>query len=229
MIPRRVTGAHYFQLLFSSEWYLKVFWNSLFLTAIITAGQIIASVILGYVLTCIRFIGKKILFFLLIVIVIMPFQVTLLPNFLMAQRLNILDSWWSLILPSWFSPMGPLLICWFIRGLPEEMIDAAMLDTNSIRVILGRFVVPNISYGIIALGLLSFAQNWSMIEQPIVLIQSKSLYPVSLALESIRENSPGLFHAGAVLYATPVVILYSFCKDSLLEGIGGESDENIQT
>lgn len=224
IIPYRVTGAHYYRLLFSSQWYLRTFWNSMFLTVVIVMGHVLISVMLGYVIAGTRFSGYGLLLFLLVAVAVMPYQVTLLPNYLVLRRLGLFDSWWALILPAWFAPTGPLLISWFVRGLPEGMLDAAMLETNSFFKVMCHFVIPNVFHGIIGLSLLSFASCWSMIEQPLVLIQNKTLYPLSMALESIRESSPGLFYAGAILYAAPVMLLYHYCKYSLVEGIEQRHD-----
>jgi len=219
IIPYRVTGEGYFRVLFASGAYLNMFWNSLFIASMITVSQTIVSIIVSYVFSRHRFYGRGILLFLYTAIMMMPFQVTLLPHYLISKQLGIYNTWWSIILPGAFSPFGTMVLFIFMQRFPDEVLEAALLETSSRIKIMTRVILPNVRSGIVVVATLAFAESWNMVEQPLILLKDDWLHPLSLALNSIRESSPGIAFSGAVLYVLPIVMLYSLCKDELINGI----------
>jgi multiple sugar transport system permease protein len=221
LIPNRVTVEGYVRVLFVSDAYLNMFWNSLFISAVITACQVFVSVVVAYVLAKNRFRGRGLLLFAYTAVMMMPFQVTLLPHYLMAKQLGLYNTWWSVILPAAFSPFGVMVLYLFYRRFPDEVLEAALLETSSRVRIMARVILPAVRPGMIVVIVLAFADSWNMVEQPLILLRDAWLHPLSLALNSIRHVSPSVAFSGAVLYALPVVILYALCKNELTDGIAG--------
>ena len=219
VIPKMVTLNGYYNLLFASGTYLSMFWNSVLLAVAIAAGSVLAGLVMGYVLAKVRFRGRDKLRFAYIVVMMMPFQVTLLPNYIVLKQMGLYNTNWALILPGIFSPFGVFLLNQFIRSMPDEVVEAATLETASPLRVLSQIVAPMVYPAILALFLLSFADAWNMVEQPLILLQDRWRYPLSLALNDIRSAEPTVAFAGSVLYMLPIVLLYWLFHEELTQGL----------
>lgn len=219
LIPDQVTVENYYQLLFSSDQFLNMFWNSFFIALAITLSNSIVSLVMAYVFVKCRFKGRTFLLYLYTVIMLMPFQVTLLPNYLMSKTMEIYNTWWALILPATFSPLGTMILYLFVLRIDDDVLKAALLETSSQWHIMIRVIIPLVHSGLVVVGILTFAEAWNMVEQPLILLRDKWKYPLSLALNSIRDTSPEISFSGAVLYALPVILMYALCKDELLDSL----------
>lgn len=122
--------------------YLLVFWRTITLCGVMVAGQVILSVLAGLGFAKYDFPGKKLWFFLLLVVMVLPLQVTLVPNFRILGTLNLLDTQWALVLPALFAPLGTFLMTQSFRAVPDEICEAAQLDGASTFTILWRVLVP---------------------------------------------------------------------------------------
>lgn len=218
-LPWKVTLNGYYELLFSGGEYLGMFWNSILLATAIAVGNTLVGLVVGYVLAKCKFRGRSMLRFIYIVVMMMPFQVTLLPNYIILRQTGLFNTVWALILPGIFSPFGVFLLSQFIRGMSDEMIDAISLETNSPVKLLVHMVVPMVYPGLLALFLLSFADAWNMVEQPLILLQDRWRYPLSLALNSINSSHLSIAFAGAILYILPIVFLYRLFDEELITGL----------
>ena len=218
-IPDRVTGQGYFELLIASQSYLKAFWNSLIITCSTTLLHTVAAMIVAFVLAKLRFTGRRGVLFAYLVVMLMPYQATLLSNYLIAKQLSIINTWWALVLPGVFSPLGTLVLYPFMKDFPDEIVGAALLETSSRFHILVKIILPNIRAGIVMVIVLIFADNWNMVEQPLILLNDVQKYPLSLALSTLKESTPRAAFSGAILYALPVIMLYSLCKNEISDGI----------
>lgn len=220
LIPRMFTLDAYADLLFSGGVYLRMFWNSLLIALAIAVGSTVIGLIVGYVLAKCRFHGKDLLRYLYIVIMMMPFQVTLLPNYIMIRNLGLYNTTWALIVPGIFAPLSVFLISQFLRGMPQEEIEAATLETSSPLRVLIHVVAPRVYPGLLAGFLLAFAEAWNMVEQPLILLRDSSLYPLSLALNAMKSSSLSVSFAGSVLYMLPIFLLYRLFEEELIQGLG---------
>jgi len=218
-IPYKVTLEGYWRLLFASETYIATFWNSMLIALASVFLHAVVSVIAGYALARGRFRGRTTLFFLYVLIMLMPFQVTLLPNYIMAKDLGIYNTWLALILPSAFAPLGVFLVRQFVINMPDDILQAAYLDTSSNLRILRSIVAPNIWPGILTVAILAFAECWNMVEQPLILIEDEWLYPLSMQLNSLDGASMAIRFPGAVFYVVPAVLLYFIFENELVDGV----------
>ena len=220
LVPSRITLNQYYELLIEKFKYLNMFWNSFKLTLIITVLHVIIAIPTAYVFAKISFKGRDVLFFVYIVVMMMPFQVTLLPVYLQARFLKIYDTWLAIILPGIFTPFGVFLMRQFMKFIPDEFLEAAVLESNSIWDLFRVAVLPVSRPGIIALSVLTFAENWNMVEQPLILLEDNLRHPLSIALNSIVKQSSSVAFAGSVLYMAPVIILYSYFEEQIISGFG---------
>jgi len=196
-----------------------MFWNSFKLTFIIASVHTVVAVLAAYVFAKVNFKGRDTIFFIYIVVMMMPFQVTLLPVYIQARLLNIYDTWLAIILPGIFAPFGVFLMRQFIKYIPDEFLEAVALKSNSVLDLFRIAVIPAAKPGIIALMVLNFAENWNMVEQPIILLEDQLKYPLSIALNSIIERSTNIAFAGSVVYMIPIIILYFYFEEYIISGL----------
>lgn len=199
--------------------YLAKFWNSLGISAAIVVGQVLLSCLAGYGFSKFRFRGKEPLFFLLILMMMMPYQVTLVSNYLMLDKLGLVGSQWSLILPAAFSPFGVFLLRQVFDTCPNEILEAARLDGAGNLRILFRILVPRCRAGVISLGILSFIDAWNMVEQPIAFLKEAEQYPVSVALAYTPPSETSVQLVCCILVVLPALFLFTFFNRELVEGI----------
>lgn len=221
LIPRRFTLEGYKKLIFSDGSYLRMFWNSMLLAAAAALGSGVVGVMVGYMLSRINFRGRGGLKLIYIIVMMMPFQVTTLPNYIVLRNVGLLDTFWALLLPSVFAPLGVFLMTQYYRGVSMDEIRAARIDNATLPRFLGRIIVPRVWPGVAACLLLSFAEAWNMVEQPLVFLSTPSLYPLSMAFsgDTGAAGSTVMF-AGAVLYMIPVILLFFIFRDELVNGVG---------
>lgn len=218
------TLAYYYQVFLAQEQYLLRFWKSLGLCLCITAGQVVVSTLAGYGFAKCRFPGKNVLFFLLMVLMIMPLQVTLVPNYIMLDRLGLLDTYYALVLPMIFVPLGTFIMTQSFQAVPNEIIEAARLDGCGTLKLICRIAVPMNKAGLICTLLLSFLDGWNMVEQPMVYLEDFGRYPISVALASVPPEDPTVQLVCCILTVLPPLFLFTYFNRELVEGIalGGE-------
>lgn len=216
---RQLSLMSYYEVFLERPDFLVKFWKSLFLTGTIVVGQVIVSLLAGYGFSQYRFPGKEVLFFLVIVMMIMPYQVTLVSNYVVINFLNLQDTYWALILPGIFSPFGVFLMRQAFDYSIKECREAAMVDgAGSIR-ILHSIMLPQCRNIIASLIVLSFIDNWNMVEQPIVYLRNPYNYPLSVFLSQINGGDIGVRCACGMLALLPVLLLFLYFSDDLVEGI----------
>ena len=218
------TLAYYYQVFLAQEQYLLRFWKSLGLCLCITAGQVVVSTLAGYGFAKCRFPGKNVLFFLLMVLMIMPLQVTLVPNYIMLDRLGLLDTYYALVLPMIFVPLGTFIMTQSFQAVPNEIIEAARLDGCGTIGIICRISAPMNRAGMVCTLLLSFLDGWNMVEQPMVYLENFGRYPISVALASVPPEDPTVQLVCCILTVLPPLFLFTYFNRELVEGIalGGE-------
>ncbi|HBN10924.1 MAG TPA: carbohydrate ABC transporter permease [Ruminococcus sp.] len=219
LIPDKVTFSQYVTSLFKSPEYLLKFWNSVILTVPIVIFQLAVASIASY--SFFRFRGriKEIVFFLYIAIMLMPYQVMLVPNYLVADKLGILGTRLSIILPGIFSPFSVFLLTKIMRRIPVSLIEAARLDGAGEWQIFTQICMPLCKNALISVGMLVFIDYWNMVEQPIIMLDDSEKYPLSVFLSEINTGEIGIAFAVAVIYMIPTILMFLYGEDYLVEGI----------
>lgn len=219
VIPRQATLDGYFDLLFAGSPYLQMFWQSAMIATCASLGSTAVSLVVGFALAKIPMRGGRALRFAYMLLMMMPLQVTILPNYIVLRQLGLYNTQWALIVPGVFAPLSVFLVSQFMRALPDEILEAALLETNSALRMAVSIVAPMSRPALIAQFLLSFAEAWNMVEQPLVLLEDTWRYPLSLALNNVSGGAQVAF-SGAVLYLMPIIFLYRAFEEELTQGIG---------
>lgn len=219
VIPEKVTLSQYVELLFDSPVYLNMFWNSVKITVPIVTGQIIVSTLAAYAFTVLKFKGKEVLFFLYIIVMLLPLQVTLMPNYIVADWLNITDSYLAIILPGIFNPFGVFLLRQFMKSMPDAYMEAAQIDGAGHGRIFLSIIIPMIKPGIAAAVMLTLLDYWNLVDQAVIFIQDTEKQPLSIFLAQINSGEIGLAFAGSCFYAVPMLLILLYGQEHLKQGI----------
>lgn len=218
-IPDKVTFDQYKAVLIQNSDYLMKFWNSVWLTVPITVFQMAVAILTSYGFSRYPNKFKGMIFFAYIILMIMPYQVTLVPNYLVADKFGLLDTRLSIILPAIFSPFSIFLLTKVMRRIPVSYVEAAKLDGAGEFKILTKIYIPLCKGAIVSIAMLVFIDYWNMVEQPIVLMKESTLHPLSVFLSQINEKDIGLAFAIGVVYMIPTVLMFLYGEDYLVEGI----------
>ncbi|MBE6848741.1 MAG: carbohydrate ABC transporter permease [Ruminococcus sp.] len=218
-IPDMVSVQQYNAVLFKSPEYLLKFWNSVILVVPITLFQLVLAAFTAYGFS--RWQGRirEIIFFTYIILMLMPYQVTLVPNYLVSEYLGILGTRWAIILPGIFSPFSVYLLTKVMRRIPKAYYEAARLDGAGEFQIFWNICLPLSRSAMLSVGLLVFIDYWNMVEQPLILLENEAEYPLSVFLSQINSGDVGLAFAVAVVYMIPALLLFLYGEEYLVEGI----------
>lgn len=204
--------------------YLLVFWRTIALCALMVGGQVVLSVLAGLGFAKYDFPGKKLWFFLLLVVMVLPLQVTLVPNFRILGTLNLLDTQWALVLPALFAPLGTFLMTQSFRAVPDEILEAAQLDGASTFTILWRILVPCGKNGLACVIVLTFLEAWNMVEQPMAYLKDSAQYPLSVSLATTGARDQVVQLACCLLALLPPLLLFLGLHKELVQGIALQED-----
>lgn len=218
-IPDWVTFQQYRKVLVETSVFLRLYWNSVYLTAFIIIGHVAVALPAAFAFGKLRFPGRDFLFFLYLLTMLMPFQVTLVPNYMMADRLGLLDRYSSIILPGVFGAFGVFLLRQFMLYIHSAYMEAARIDGAGYVRIFFSIILPMVKPGIAALVVLLFADNWNMVEQPLIFLRDPGLLPLSIFLSRIQEDALGVSFAASVVYLIPMVILFLYAEPYFIQGV----------
>ncbi len=228
-LPTQMTLDHYYSMIFFKNVFFDFFKKSVVMTLIIIMGQIVIGIFAAYAFAKLEFSGKKILFFLYVLILLLPFQVTMVPNYFFFSAIEkflhfkILDTSLALILPGIFYSFGVFLMRQFILDIPDELIDAAKMDGASDIRILFSIVIPMIKQGVVALIVLTFIDYWNIIEQAVIFIDTPEKQPLSVYLNNVYQGeSIGIYAAAATLYMIPAIWVIVKGQNALMEASSKE-------
>ena len=218
-IPDKVSLSQYITVLIKSPDYLLKFWNSVILVVPIVLLQLVIASVTAYGFTRWRGKLRSFLFFFYVILMLMPTQVTLVPNYLVSDWIGILNTRWSIILPGTFAPFSVFLLTKSMRRIPVSLIEAAKLDGSSEWQIFKDICLPQCRSALYSIAILVFIDYWNMVEQPIILLPNADLQPLSVYLSTINTSEVGLAFAIATIYMVPCLLLFLHGEDYLVEGI----------
>ncbi len=202
--------------------FLVFFRNSLFVTSCVTFLVLLTSAMAGYVFAKFQFRGRNVLFLLVLSMMMIPFNVSIIPLYALMADLKWTNSYWALIIPSAFSPFGIFLMKQFMHSIPGDLIDAGRIDGASEFAIFFRIVMPLSTAALGALGIFTFMWNWDDFLWPLVIIDEPRLYTLPLGLSQLRGRfgtDVASMTAGATVAVLPVLIVYFFAQRRFIEGI----------
>lgn len=209
----------YADLLFDCFVFYPQFWNSVIYAAVITIVQLVVIIPCAFGFSQAKFKGKGAMFVFYIVLMMMPLQVTILPNYIGLRDMGLIDTPFAIILPAIFSPFGVVVMNQYMKSIDNSIIEAMRLETNSVIRIMLTAVVPQLKVCVFAVVLFVFADCWNMVEQPMLFLKSDSLKTLSVFITNAQEYTGAVLFPAAVIFIIPVFLLYLFFNDSLEKGL----------
>ena len=218
--PRMFSLSQYWKILIVDTSVLRMFTMSVFYTVMILLGQAVFVPMLAYALSRFQFKGRNVIFMAILLLMLLPYQVTMVPNVLTLRRMGLMNTVWAVILPMCFAPFYVFLLRQFMASLPGELFEAAQVDgAGTIRCYF-HIALPVCRPAIGAALALSFADCWNLVEQPMTyLSQRTELQPLSVMFNQLVSESTGVEFAGAVIYMLPALFVYLYFLEDILSGI----------
>jgi multiple sugar transport system permease protein len=228
-IPESPTADNYTRLWNRLD-FPRFFWNSTLISLAITIANVIFCSMIGYALAKLRFVGRDLIFLLVIATLLVPASVMLVPLFVLMSKLDLIDTYWAVILPAAAGPLGVFLMRQFMLAIPDDLLEAARVDGAREFTIFWKIVIPLSAPAIAALGIITFLPSWNALLWPLIVLTSQDNYtlPVALAIFSRGQYAAdyGLLMAGSVVLVVPVIIVFlllqrRFTQSVTMTGIKG--------
>ena len=201
---------------------LRYYLNSFIVTVSATLGYLFFSSITGYAFAKGQFVGKSVLFILLLTTLMIPFEIRMIPMYQLMRQLHLNDTYWALILPFIAGGFGTFLMRQYISAIPDELIDAARIDGANELTIYARIILPLCGPPLAALTILSALWRWNDVLWPLLVISDRHLYTITFGL-AIAGRSQGIFTgvalATSAIAILPLIVLYLFLQRYIIKGI----------
>ena len=211
-------------LLLDTPEFWDTFWNTVLLSVPQVLGQLLTAIPAAWALSRLRFRGRKVLTGLYILLMLMPFQVTMTPNFLVLDALGLMDTVWAVILPGIYSAFPVFIMLRFFDGIPRELLDSADLDGADHWETFWYIGLPLGRPGILAAMVLTFLESWSAVEQPMTFLRKERWLPLSLRIGQMELSQA----MGAGLVALiPAVLVFRWGQKYLELGIRSGTMEEM--
>lgn len=219
LLPFQPTLRSYVELIFDTPDFFVMFWNSMKITGGILLGQVLFGIPAAWGFARYRFRFHRGLFFLYIVMMMMPFQVMMLSDYLVIRQMGLMDTLGAIILPGIFSTLPVFIICQFFKEIPEELLEAARIDGAGEGTVFFKIGMPLGKAGIISALVLQFLECWNMLEQPMAFLKTPSLRPLSMFQPQITADTSGAAFAASVFALLPAIWVFFSGHEFLERGI----------
>ena len=219
ILPQYPTLKSYIELILDSPEFFTMFWNSCGQVFPIIIGQILIGTPAAWAFAKFQFHGKKILYTLYIVLMLMPFQVTMVSSYFILNQLKLINTVWAIILPGIVSTFPVFLMIRFFTAIPSALIEAASLDGANPWQIFLYLGLPLGAPGILSAVVLGFLEYWNALEQPATFLKDPSIWPLSLYLPAITTENAGISLTASIFMLTPALLIFLFGQNYLEAGI----------
>ena len=223
--PKSPTLDNFKYLFTAPDVYIgRWFLNSIVITVAITLLVLAISSITAYAFARLHFPGRDWLFYVCLATLMIPFQATLLPIYLMMRNLHLLNTYGAVILPPLASVFGTFLLRQFFLGFPKELEEAAIVDGCGRFSVLWRIILPNSSSALVALAVVTFLNNWNEVFWPYIVLSDQQMYTLPIGLAQLNgeyQSTPGpaVGMAAGVLASVPILVFYFIFQRRIVEGI----------
>ncbi len=217
--PQAPTLQPLLELLLDTPQFFVMFWNTCRLVFPQILGQIVVGAPAAWAFSRLRFPLRRTLFGLYIILMLLPFQVTMVPNYLVLDGLGLMDTVWAVILPGIFSTFPVFIMAKSFDAVPRSLLEAASLDGANYWKTFWQVGLPLGVPGILSAAVLGFLEAWNAIEQPMTFLKSQSLWPLSLYLPQIAQSALSLAMVSSLLMLAPAVLIFLFGQKYLELGI----------
>lgn len=198
----------------------RIFFNSGLVAIARTVLTLFISSFAGYIFARYRFTGKNLFFGMILAQLMIPFQVVMIPLYLLTVRMGLVDTLWALVVPMLIDAYGIFVAKQFVEGLPGEVLEAARIDGASEFGIYWRIVLPQLGPALASLGIFTFMASWNDYLWPLIVITSpeKRTIPLLLVWYSTQHGSnQGLVLAASILTLLPIFIVYFLAQRWIVE------------
>lgn len=219
LLPMYPTLKPYVELLLDTPQFFAMFWNSCRQVFPVVLGQVLIGAPAAWAFARFRFRGKKALFSLYIVLMLMPFQVTMVSSYLVLDALGLMNTVWAIILPGAVSTFPVFLMVRFFTAIPSALTEAAALDGAGPFQTFLHVGLPLGAPGILSAVVLGFLEYWNALEQPLVFLKDKTLWPLSLYLPTVTADNAGVSLVASVIMLVPALLIFLFGQKYLEAGI----------
>jgi multiple sugar transport system permease protein len=202
--------------------FARSFTNSVFVSSVTTVTVLLTSSLTGYVLAKYTFRGRDVLFYGVLATMMIPWPVTLIPNYQLMVWFRMLNTYWALIVPSLYTAFGIFLMRQFMHSIPNELIDAGRIDGASEPRIFLQIVLPLLRPALAALGIFVFQWNWDNFIWPLIVLNDQRLYTLPVALGTFQSDNVidySSIMAGASITVLPMVLVYLLLQRYFVAGI----------
>lgn len=217
--PYEPSLGRYGELFFRRPEVLQTFVNSCLYALAACAGMLGVAPLAAFAFAKLRFRLRETLFYAYLFVMLLPYQLMGVGQYMAMYSLKLLDNPLALILPEIFAPFSVFFLRQYMRAIPDGVLEAASLDGASTLQQYARVALPMSRPALVACGLLAAAKCWNMIEQPVLLLETLRKYPLSLYLHAMMGGRAPVFYASCVLALLPMALLFLLYGDDLMEGI----------
>ncbi len=219
ILPQYPTLKPYVELLLDAPEFFTMFWNSCKQVFPIVVGHIVIGAPAAWAFARFRFRGKGVLYALYIILMLMPFQVTMVSSYFVLDRLGLMNTVWAIILPGAVSTFPVFLMIRFFAAIPSALTEAASLDGAGAWQIFIHLGLPLGVPGILSAVVLGFLEYWNALEQPMTFLKDQTLWPLSLYLPTVTAENAGASLAASVIMLMPALLIFLFGQKYLEAGI----------
>ena len=210
---------------------MRALGNSMLVSLCVTASVLFFGSIVGYALARLKFLGRELIFAVILFTMVIPFQITLIPMYILMVKFGWVDTYLSLIVPGMLNSFGILLFRQFFRDIPQDLIDAARIDGCNEFQILFRIIWPLSKPVLITVGILAFMGSWNDVLWPLLVIRLENLMTMPqlvtlFAIGGQAEAQIGIQLAATTLLAAPIIIVYSFFQRYFIESMATSGLKN---
>ncbi|MFZ1042323.1 MAG: carbohydrate ABC transporter permease [Anaerolineales bacterium] len=200
----------------------RYFVNTIFMSVTTTLGVLVTSSLAGYAFARMHFPGRDVLFIILLSTMMVPFEVTVIPNFILMRQLHWIDTYQALIIPWTASAFSIFLLRQFFRAIPSELYDAAVLDGSTHLQFLWSIVLPLSKPALITSALFTFLGNWNSLMWPLLVTNNPMMRPLQVGIISFITDSGTYIQyllAAVTISIIPVIVIYFFLQHWFIEGV----------
>ena len=224
LIPEEPSLKNYYEIIFEFQngLFPRWFFNTIFTTAVITVGGLLLNTLSGYIFAKKEFYGKEITFSIILATLMVPNAVTLIPAFLIINKLGMFNTYWALIVPALSSAFGIFMMRQYISSLPTELIESAKMDGASELRTFWSIIIPLSLPGMAALGIFIVINAWNAFVWPLIVLRSNDMRTLVVGLATVQSEynvNYGLVMAGSMLTVLPLLILYLAFQPYFVEGL----------
>lgn len=202
----------------------RAFVNSMIVASSITLGVLVLGSMVGYALSKLEFKGRDLIFYVIIFTMTLPFQITLIPQYLLIVNLGWVDSYMGLIMPYLMNALGIIMFRQYFKTIPQDLIDAARLDGCGELRIIFRILWPNSIPALVTIGIITFMASWNEVLWPLIVIRDEALMTMPqlvtlFAVGGRADSQLGVKLAAAVMLALPIIIAYLFFQKYFIQSM----------